>query len=284
MRLFLIVFVLLFQQSNSVAQNHVREPKASHVTNQEQQNVPNTNTEIFIGECLRYFQESAPAHDEKKANAYDPRNDALYRWYLRATIIGVAGAVLGLIILLLQTLHTGNQVTAMMNAERAFLIMDGTPKLDQGRAPYPFFIYKLVNVGKTPAILVEAHGSLEIGDADDPIPPDPSVYDVTKVIFPFLGPIIIKADSPTPHTEVGHSARAVERSETAAIFETDEKVFWACGFYIYRDVFGREYEQRFCHKYFEFEKLEGFYMAGPAEYNRLFTRKKITYRSKYQTR
>jgi hypothetical protein len=47
--------------------------------------------------------EQTPAHDSETSSDYDPRYDCLYRWYLRATIIGVFGGLIGVSILGWQT-------------------------------------------------------------------------------------------------------------------------------------------------------------------------------------
>jgi hypothetical protein len=279
MRLFLIAALLLSWQSTPLAKNRIGEQNAGRKANQEQQEVGSPAPVVSIGECFGCFQESAPTHHQENGNLYDPRSDTLYRWYLRMTILGVVGAFLGLFILFLQTRHTGRQVAALMNAERAFLIMDGTPELDDAKMPYPSFVYKLANIGKTPAILVEAYGRLQIGRQDNPVPPDPSIYDHDKIIYPMIAQKVIPANEKS--TEVGRS-HPVSTQQWDAVFKTRDDCLWACGFFIYLDMFGREYEQQFCYRYFVYEGINRFNLIPP-KYNRLFQRKKRTYYPKYKT-
>jgi hypothetical protein len=275
MRLFLIAFVLLFQQPNPIAQTRVGEPKAYQVTGKEQQNVHSPSPVVSIRECLGCFQESIPAHRAEKENSYDPRNDALYRWYLRATIIGVAVALVGLAIIFVQTLHTGKQVSALMNAERAYVVLEGAIKLKK-EFPYPSFYYTLLNVGKTPAIVIETYGALQVGKRSDSSPPDSSIYHRDNVEHPLLVPFPIPAEKPHPQSH--SSGREIGDEERKGIFTPPHDLcFWACGFYIYLDVFGREYEQRFCYRYLVLDQAGFFCADGPEEYRQRFERSKRTY-------
>jgi hypothetical protein len=48
--------------------------------------------------------ESKPKVQAEKQNSYDPKTDTLYRWYLRATILGVIGGIIALGILIWQSI------------------------------------------------------------------------------------------------------------------------------------------------------------------------------------
>src|SRR5947209_18736171 len=54
---------------------------------------------------------------------YDPRSDVLYRRYLAATIIGVAGGVVGLFLIYRQGKIAAKTVAALANIERGWLLV-----------------------------------------------------------------------------------------------------------------------------------------------------------------
>src|SRR5438270_864517 len=54
---------------------------------------------------------------------YDPRADALYRRYLAATIIGVAGGVVGLLLIYRQGQIAAKTAAALANIERGWLLV-----------------------------------------------------------------------------------------------------------------------------------------------------------------
>src|ERR1019366_9137687 len=91
MRLFLVAALLLSWQSAPVSNDGIGEQNASRETSQGQQKVSSGAPVVSVSECMGCFQEGAPAHQQENANLYDPRNDRLYRWYLRATVVGVVG-------------------------------------------------------------------------------------------------------------------------------------------------------------------------------------------------
>lgn len=164
---------------------------------------------------------------------------------------------------------------ALMNAECAYVLPEGIikPKIE---FPYPSFEYTLLNVGKTPAIIIESHGALQVGRSVDPVPPDVSIYDPSKVPFPLRQPFAIPAGK--SHSETHRSRREITPDERGRILlAPNDLCLWACGFYIYLDVFGREYEQRFCYRYLPLDYTGFFSVDGPEEYRERLARKVRTY-------
>jgi hypothetical protein len=166
---------------------------------------------------------------------------------------------------------------ALMKAECAYVLIEGAikPKIE---FPYPSFQYTLVNLGKTPAIIIESYGTLQVGKSTDSRPPDASAYDPSKVPFPLLVPVAIPSGNSVQRSTEGSGGREIEPDERVGILVAPHKLcFWACGFFIYLDVFGREYEQRFCYRYLRLNYTGFFCADGPEEYRQRFTRETRTH-------
>jgi hypothetical protein len=167
MRLFAAAFLLLIQ-------NVSQHTNTSPVTQQAQNCISCTCQPASINESIGGFPEKTPAKSGKDENCYDARTDALYRWYLLATIIGVVGACVGVVILIVQTGLTRRSVNYLVAIERAWV----TVTVDWSPA-YPGLsnhdnaegLGHMVNVritykndGRTPAWIIERRAKLEIFD------------------------------------------------------------------------------------------------------------------------
>jgi hypothetical protein len=127
---FLVAALLLSWQSAPVSNDGIGKQYASRETSQGQEQVPGGAPSVSVGQCIGCFQK-APAHQQENANFYDQRNDRLYRWYLRATVVGVAGGFIGIFLIFWQSIllrRSANaallNAKALMNAERARLAVD----------------------------------------------------------------------------------------------------------------------------------------------------------------
>lgn len=100
--------------------------------------------------------EEQPNTQAQQANSYDPPQDALYRWYLRATIAGVVVALGGLWILRNQNRNLANQIKVQSLALRQWV--DTTNW--RTRLPYPVrprtleLIVDIVNPTNAPISLI----------------------------------------------------------------------------------------------------------------------------------
>lgn len=100
---------------------------------------------------------SEPHAQAKQEGSYDARRDPLYRWYLGATIAGVGGAIVGIIVLICQTKATKKAADAalrnaqvVINSERAWLDIDLIP-VAPGRSGDHYL--RVSNHGKTPGFV-----------------------------------------------------------------------------------------------------------------------------------
>jgi hypothetical protein len=120
MRLFFAFLVLFLGQNpsqNPNTQKETRHPKSNESASAQVPTVSHLPGSSNI---------ETPTCKAEDKNAYDPRKDRLYRWYMRATIIGVAVGVLGIFVLFIQTAAIGSQSRALKRAERAHVDVEIT--------------------------------------------------------------------------------------------------------------------------------------------------------------
>ena len=94
------------------------QKKADHSDNRE----TNSSSETVISETTGSRNKEQPTHQDEEANSYDPRKDSLYRAYLWATIFGVAGAIIGVLVLLWQSALLRRSTQAARDAASATLL------------------------------------------------------------------------------------------------------------------------------------------------------------------
>src|SRR5271165_1777936 len=111
MRLFVVIFamclpvpVLTGQQPSDRSSNfgEIKHGKSTHETNKTDKAKPE---EAPAGACYGCSIESNPKSKDIASPTYDPRHDTLYRCYLIATIIGVFGGIVGIVLIYWQTLQ-----------------------------------------------------------------------------------------------------------------------------------------------------------------------------------
>ncbi len=194
MRLLLATLLFLSQSPNPAlppSNNNVGKINTHRETQQEQKHPDNSYQEPSIRECIRCLYESTPTHEGENRGPYDPAKDRLYRCYLRFTVIGVMGGLIGIIVLICQSILLRKSTKASMSADRAYLLLTGKFKMMDERGTRPYVPFRLDNVGKTPAILVAARYELQIANQDSDIPPDVSIYESDKAPQPLLLPRVI---------------------------------------------------------------------------------------------
>jgi hypothetical protein len=294
MRLLVAAFLLLIPTIQSKPTTPAEKPSVEKrdtppITQQEQSNVPSASQDVSIDECIGCFIENAPTHHKEEADAYDPRNDPLYRRYLWATIIGVVGGFIGIVILIVQSALLRSSVKAAhksadahMDSESAVLTVDDGELVRIGSRLY--VNCSIHNRGRTVAIIFAFEETLQFGP-DQENPPNPALYQETGISIPSDFYVAAGASSPfrsflTDRSGLSGKA-ALGTQEKPARFEefTDAdleqlknrtKTLWSYGFVRYRDVFKRSYELRFCQRYEPaMAGPKTFIVAGPPEFNRL---------------
>ena len=190
------------------------------------------------------IEEKAPANKQEQ---YDAASDKLYRWYLRATIIGVGVAVIGFGLLIVQTIaniRAANaakesadaalkSATAVIDSERAWIVADP-------ETPPPFvkdhitrIIIRLRNVGKTPARIIEIAERVFAASKACPLPENPEYLRDNIHRAPAKGGALM-APSATMSRLVHIDPGEMER------IDRGKSILYVYGYVIYRDVFSEE--------------------------------------------
>lgn len=240
-----------------------------------------------VDKCDGRSSENKPTHHSEEAITYDPRNDLLYRRYLWFTIIGVIGGIFGLGILIVQSALLRSSVKAahksadaLMDSETAFVSIKADKVILTHEMGKTYVTYPLANIGRTVAFIFSGESLLQLGP-DSMAPPDPSLYGWLGDNLPadFLLPGNGSSNSMTFLSIPGEPAPGTTKEPfTAKRVSSDEQLkiqsrlltLWSYGFVRYRDIFGRKYEMRFCHRLEPMLAPQpGFIVAGPSEFNRL---------------
>src|SRR4029077_19039074 len=118
MRHIAVLFLLLF--ATGMDKPEACAEQASFEKGSTQTNTGNTQhkpPEMRIA----ILAEDQPNTQTKEANAYNAAEDTLYRWYLRATIAGVAVALVGLSVLRKQNRNLASQIKIQSLALRQWI-------------------------------------------------------------------------------------------------------------------------------------------------------------------
>ncbi|HXM59461.1 MAG TPA: hypothetical protein VN950_01305 [Terriglobales bacterium] len=136
MRLFLLTLTFLLQNP--------AQPAQGVGANQSNDRMTDPTQAVSVS--------SRPSQSADKEE-YDPLKDRLYRWYLRATIIGVVGGFIGIVVLIWQAILTRRTADAALTnteviiaAERAWIDID----LSKAGILHRFMV---VNYGKSLAVI-----------------------------------------------------------------------------------------------------------------------------------
>jgi hypothetical protein len=300
MRLFLAVAMLFLWQ------NVAQQPPTHKKTDDSQSSKTETAQITSVNQSIRNGDKEQPTRDPKYAYPYDAREDFLYRWYMRMTIVGVVGGFIGIAFLYYQSTLIRESIgaahrsaDAVMDSEMAVVSVYETDVLlkDNGRTLTA--VFDVCNVGRTIALIFAADHLLQISDDADN-PPMPQLYDATDESSAtttgtaYLPPDVNVAkgdklgdkciailsrvdDPPIGKQSEGKVFKAIRPTEDEWKSINDGgKFLWCYGFARYSDVFKRDFEVRFCFRYApNLIPSPGFISYGPPEFNRLqrYTRK-----------
>jgi hypothetical protein len=194
-------------------------------------------------------------------------------------LAGIGAAICTLKIIARQTKATEDNVSALINSERPWLLLQNDSEKSIQR-PYlipvetnmgdrfTHCIFWMKNYGRTPGCVFASKAELQIGD-NPTQPPDLSVYEMIRAEH---NAIPVPPDQQIPSQAI--LTTGFIKADDVAHVEHGGKYLWLCGFIKYRDTFERtrspEYETRFCWLYENrFNTPEPFWKpAGPSEYNR----------------
>ena len=289
MRFLTIVFLglSLWQQSNpnsSVTKSGVEKRDTQRQKEQPQKTESKTSIPAISSDG--HPQQSPVAQCAQK-DTYNPTSDRLYRAYLWFTIIGVVGGIVGILILICQSIMLRSSVNAahksadaLMASEAAFLdVPVQTVTLVRGDPGKHFVSFRIKNIGRTVAFIFAGESLLQLSD-DARQPPVPALYEwAANLRAEFLLPDKIESPSlaflsvagePAPGTTEEPFVGKVLSGEQYAQIEQRSLTLWFYGFMRYRDIFQRKYEVRYCHRFEpKLSPTPGFIVDGPPEFNRL---------------
>jgi hypothetical protein len=189
------------------------------------------------------------------------------------------GLFLTLLVIAWQSAETGDaakaallNAQAVINAERAWLVVKIQKSPNPARFPAENYINVLTNEGRTPAMLISIHiENTFIGFPDDlPVPP---VYGPRWLVsIPEKTFVVGQNDLPIGPSLDLKKAIVMHRPKPPQIENSQEFFVWY-GRVAYEDVFGAQgttskelHETRWCYAWVERE--ERFVVCGPEEYNR----------------
>jgi hypothetical protein len=302
MRFFLLASLMLLstgpQQSepsrsakDASIEKRSRQQKAQQSKNSEQ---PDPTQIVVIGE---YDKRQDEKHQEQ-GSTYDARQDPLYRAYLVFTILGVIGGIGGVITLICQTMllrstaaATQKSLEAYMDSQSGVLSVVENEFILGNDSSNSYASCRVHNIGLTAVTVFASENLLQVGRSKD-VPPYAVLFDVPDEIVKSPD-YCVPPDNNVPQ---GGSAGAkfiamlstVDRSTIGMANsggkykpirltgpEMDElrmegKFLWCYGFVRYRDLFKRNFELRYCLRYYPaLMPNGGFGFAGLPQFNRV---------------
>jgi hypothetical protein len=310
MRLLATALLLLvwFQQPNPAvptAKSGTHKGNAQETTSDADYEKTESPSPVPIDPCAK-CPEAKPQEEAKTDKPYDAGKDTLYRAYLWFTMIGVAGAIGGVIALAVQTflfrrntiaaekaaIAADRSANAVMDAEGAILSVNVSEFYLLSDASKTSVSFRIHNVGRTVATSFAAEHLLQVNDEGN-MPPIPSMYQASDESARSPSDYYIPVDESASKGGMGgigcvtflstinepmmglanrdkpfQFVRLTETEENE--IATGKKFLWAYGFVRYRDIFKRRFEMRFCHRYEpKLMPTGGFVVAGPTHFNRL---------------
>ncbi|HYL85168.1 MAG TPA: hypothetical protein VE263_13105, partial [Candidatus Angelobacter sp.] len=96
-----------------------KTPASQKETNNPQNQKPQSTEVATGGQSIGRTDKEGPAHPSQNGEQYDPRKDSLYRWYMRGTIFGAVGTVIGIGVLIYQSIQIRKSTDASLRSTKA---------------------------------------------------------------------------------------------------------------------------------------------------------------------
>jgi len=168
MRLFAlaVLSLALFQQGNPsrpTTRPTIENANAQKEASNSQSNKSDASPVPAISKDVGSLPVQTPAEQTKQPDAYNPENDCLYRAYLWATILGVCGGVIGVGVLVYQTILT--RTSFVSNFRPKIVLRTATLQI-------PHKVRCVIsNTGGTRAYVLSSN--ITVRDIEGKLPPDP---------------------------------------------------------------------------------------------------------------
>lgn len=269
MRFVLTAILVVLSISQTKASSTAQKPEAKEVTKTAEQSVPDhPSGNVSVGSLNKIEPPTQP----NNGNSYDASKDTLYRLYLSATVIGVCGGFLGIVVLIWQTIVTRSSANAardaaiaarenalaVTNAERAWIMVDIEPfqnwivNLTHMNTELIGInvLCKCKNEGKSIAWITEKWA--KVVTITEMIPPVPDFTDRERIFQRAVEPIAAGKN------DGGGQRLFFDPPNTHA----HRKAMLLYGYVKYRTIFGADGETRFGYIITPMDNLERL----PAEY------------------
>jgi hypothetical protein len=267
-----------FQQSlpsNPPAKQAVSQNNSGEQTNDSRKADHNETPNTVCNGCSI---EAQPKSETEKQKSPNSEKDALYRWYLIATIVGVVGAWIGLgfiwnqmKLLKVSADAAKKSADALISIERPWIFPTSAHHqveyFPEGRVATSVWRFK--NFGKTPAFIYQVDSTLElVANPEVDLPPDP-IYGKPYKIYEETSALAPDQESQPIGTKM---SRVITREEEVEIW--NDKLFLV--FYCrirYSTAFKESVtgESKFCYQYVSARgghPVFGFVrLCGPKAYN-----------------
>lgn len=212
------------------------------------------------------FVVEEPQAKSKEEQAKNDSLDALYRSYLWATIIGVIGALIGVVVLICQTIlvrisadAARMNAQAVINSERAWIDVTGMANPTPGwTKKLPLHFFRVHNSGRTPAQLISGTIDHAFVDTPNDLPVSPKY----KTYFNSPNKTFITSSTYFDTSPLFNPRAIIENRSLAEKNVSSYQILIFYGRIIYEDVLGkRAHETRWCYAWFDDER--GFVRTGP---------------------
>ena len=212
---------------------------------------------------MRSLDKTQPAAHNEKIDPHDASHDSLYRTYLWATIVGVAGGFIGLIVLICQTILTRQSANsakdsaiAAIKSNQAWILTDLRATMGRyivGDRTAITFCVNCRNVGNSPAWITEVRARFIV--ANEPLPQEPQL-DSAEIIHATPWPIA-PDDEPFSTREYPFETKGIQG------LDFNGELFVVYGAVHYRDTFSERRRTTFGYRLLpghdvRFERLSGY--------------------------
>jgi hypothetical protein len=161
------------------------------------------------------------------------------------------------------------QIRAYWAKERAWMIMDiqdGNPATNhEDGIQIVEFTADIKNYGHSPAVILKVDHSADIMKREEKLPLHPKYLSLPEVSYSAPDPIVPKGGSAVYWKITQKSMDALT---------SGERLMYVYGRIVYKDIFGRKRETRYCFRYFprvpgKVDRHVGFFPDGPTDYHKL---------------
>ena len=244
--LLVLLLTVTFQQNNSSAPSN----QSNNAEKQEQQSIT----------------QEVPIKNNYSGATNNPNNDPPES---KSSMVIATSTVLYTVVTALLLGAVITQILAYWAKERAWMIMSigngNARSIDENGRQFLEFTGDIKNYGQSPAIITKTEHSASIIKREEQLPTHPQYLARPEVSYFAPDPIVPQGGSPV-YWKI--------TKEAMAEICTGQRNLYIFGRVIYKDIFGRNRETRYCFRYFPaipgtHDRHVGFFPDGPPDYHKL---------------